>query len=74
MSGYDVISYIHDKFGVLLSSGTVYSHLHSLEREGLIVGDYVERKRVYNISSFGQKSFEEIAKSNLEFLKLLKNP
>ena len=25
MSGYDAIGYIHNKFGVLLSSGTIYS-------------------------------------------------
>ena len=25
ISGYDVISYIHNKFGFLVSSGTVYS-------------------------------------------------
>ena len=32
MSGYDVISFIHNKFNLLVSSGTVYSMLYSLER------------------------------------------
>jgi len=30
ISGYDVISYIHNRFGFLASSGTVYSLLYSL--------------------------------------------
>ena len=28
LSGYDVISYIHNKFNLLVSSGTVYSLLY----------------------------------------------
>ena len=31
LSGYDVISYIHNKFNLLVSSGTVYSLLSSKE-------------------------------------------
>ena len=45
MSGYDVISYIHNKFRILVSSGTVYSLLYSLERDGLIEGRWSERKK-----------------------------
>ena len=44
MSGYDAISFIHNKFGVLVSSGTVYSHLYALERDGLIKGDWSVKK------------------------------
>jgi DNA-binding PadR family transcriptional regulator len=36
ISGYDVISYIHNKFGFLVSSARVYSLLYSLERNGLV--------------------------------------
>jgi len=38
MGGYDVISFIHSKFHLLVSSGTVYSLMYSLERNGLIDG------------------------------------
>ena len=38
LSGYDVISYIHNKFALLVSSGTVYSLMYSLERSGLVAG------------------------------------
>ncbi|MDH5450282.1 MAG: hypothetical protein OEX77_05180 [Candidatus Bathyarchaeota archaeon] len=33
LSGYDVISFIHNKFHLLVSSGTVYSLLYSRERK-----------------------------------------
>jgi DNA-binding PadR family transcriptional regulator len=54
-SGYDCISYIHSKFNLLVSSGTVYSLLYSLERNGLIEGVWEERKRVYKLTSKGEK-------------------
>jgi DNA-binding PadR family transcriptional regulator len=38
ISGYDVISLIHNKFEFLASSDTVYSLLYSLERNELIEG------------------------------------
>jgi len=47
-SGYDCISYIHNKFNLLVSSGTVYSLLYSLERNGLIEGVWEERKEFTN--------------------------
>lgn len=56
ISGYDVISFIHNKFHLLVSSGTVYSLLYSLERNGLIEGTWNERKRVYKLTEKGKKT------------------
>src|SRR3972149_10297669 len=56
LSGYDVISYIHNKFNLLVSSGTVYSLLYSLERNGLVEGVWEERKRVYKLTEKGEKT------------------
>jgi DNA-binding PadR family transcriptional regulator len=56
LSGYDFISYIHNKFNLLVSSGTVYSLLYSLERNGLIEGVWAERKRVYKLTQKGEKT------------------
>jgi len=56
LSGYDVISYIHNKFNLLVSSGTVYSLLYSLERNGLVEGTWDERKRVYKLTEKGKKN------------------
>ncbi|MEM2937165.1 MAG: PadR family transcriptional regulator [Candidatus Bathyarchaeia archaeon] len=64
MSGYDVISFIHNKFHLLVSSGTVYSLLYSLERNGLIEGTWDERKRVYKLTDKGAKTIETILNAN----------
>jgi len=64
MSGYDVISFIHNKFNLLVSSGTVYSMLYSLERNGFIEGKWDERKRVYKLTDKGQKMIETLLSAN----------
>ena len=60
LSGYDVISYILNKFNLLVSSGTVYSLLYSLERNGLIEGVWEERKRVYKLTQKGEKTINTL--------------
>jgi DNA-binding PadR family transcriptional regulator len=60
LSGYDFISYIHNKFNLLVSSGTVYSLLYSLERNGLIEGVWEERKRVYKLTQKGAKTINAL--------------
>ncbi|MEM2767427.1 MAG: PadR family transcriptional regulator [Candidatus Bathyarchaeia archaeon] len=77
ISGYDVISLIHNKFNLLVSSGTVYSLLYSLERNGLIQGTWEERKRVYTLTDKGAKTIETILNANdkiknfvMSFLKI----
>ena len=64
MSGYNVIEFIHNKFGLLVSSGTVYSLLYSLEREKLIEGKWNERKRVYVLTEKGEKTIKAILNAN----------
>ena len=73
MSGYDVISYIHNKFRLLVSSGTVYSLLYSLERQGLIEGIWSERKRVYTLTDKGRKTIETILNANDKIKTFLLN-
>ena len=60
LSGYDVISYIHNKFNLLVSSGAVYSLLYSLERNGLVEGVWDERKRVYKLTEKGEKTIDTL--------------
>lgn len=55
MSGYDVISFVHKKFGILLSSGTVYSVLYSIERNGLVRGIQSQKRRVYKLTDKGER-------------------
>jgi DNA-binding PadR family transcriptional regulator len=63
ISGYDAITFIHTKYGFLVSSGTIYSMLYSLERNGLISGINEERKRVYKLTEKGAKTLEIILHS-----------
>ena len=72
LSGYDVIGIIHRRFGVLMSSGTVYSLL-SLERDGLIKGVWNQRKRLYVLSDKGEQNIKTITKASEEIQNLLKN-
>jgi DNA-binding PadR family transcriptional regulator len=60
LSGYDVISFINAKFNVLMSSGTVYSLLYSLERNGLVEGVWKERKRTYKLTDKGEETIATI--------------
>ncbi len=71
LSGYDIIGYIHDRFGILVSSGTVYSLLYSMERDGLIEGKWAKRKRVYTLTDKGNKKIEAILNANDKIKGLL---
>ena len=73
MSGYDVISHIHKRFGILMSSGTVYSLLYSLGRNGLIKGIPNQRKRVYTLTEKGKQNIKVITKANDEIQSFLRN-
>lgn len=73
ISGYDVISHIHTRFDILVSSGTVYSLLYSLERDGLIQGVWNQRKRVYTLTEKGEQNMKVITKANEEIQSLLRN-
>jgi len=73
LSGYDVIGLIHQKFGTLMSSGTVYSLLYSLERDGLIKGVWNQRKRVYVLAEKGEQNIKVITDANKEIQNFLRN-
>jgi DNA-binding PadR family transcriptional regulator len=60
LSGYDVISHINAKFNLLVSSGTVYSLLYSLERNGQVEGVWKERKRTYKLTDKGEETISTI--------------
>jgi DNA-binding PadR family transcriptional regulator len=70
MSGYGIIGFIHNKFRIFVSSGTVYSLLYSLEREGLIEGRWNYRKRVYKLTDKDEKT---ILNANNDIQYLVKN-
>jgi DNA-binding PadR family transcriptional regulator len=70
-SGYDIITYIHNKHGFLVSSGTVYSLLYSLERNNLIEGIWFDRKRVYKLTQKGTQTIQTVQCSHEKIKSLL---
>jgi DNA-binding PadR family transcriptional regulator len=73
LSGYDVIDIFHKKFGVLMSSGTVYSLLYSMERDGWIKGVWRQRKRVYELTEQAEENIKVITRANQEIQDFLRN-
>jgi len=63
-SGYDMLTYFHEKFDLLVSPGTVYSVLYSMERKGLIKARGVERKRIYTLTPKGEATIRTIQESS----------
>ncbi len=63
-SGYDIIGIVHSKFQLLVSSGTIYSLLYSLERNNLIEGVWAERKRTYQLTKRGTQTIHTLLNGN----------
>ena len=71
LTGYDIMEYVQQKYEVLISSGTVYSLLYSLERKGLLKGDCVSGKRLYGLTDEGLKTIGNIMNSKEEIKKFI---
>jgi DNA-binding PadR family transcriptional regulator len=71
LGGYDVIELLHQKFDVLMSSGTVYAILYSMERDGLIMGEKTKNKRVYMLTEKGENKIKAISEVKANILDLL---
>lgn len=71
LSGYDIISSIHKRFNMLISSGTVYSLLYRLERDGLIKGQSHSRKRMYTLTDKGRKTVNVLLGMRDKILRLV---
>ena len=73
MSGYAALSHIHNKYDYLVSSGTVYSLLYSMEREELIQGSMNGQKRVFELTTKGEKMIDTILAADDDLLGSVKN-
>jgi DNA-binding PadR family transcriptional regulator len=61
MSGYNVIGFMHVNYGILLSPGTVYSTIYSMERRGLIEGTHNNgRSQCYKLTEKGNLTIKII--------------
>jgi DNA-binding PadR family transcriptional regulator len=73
LSGYEIMGLIHQKLGFLISSGTVYSLLYSMERKGLIKGELTDGKRVYVLTDQGKNLIDAIVGSKEELLRFVRS-
>jgi DNA-binding PadR family transcriptional regulator len=73
LSGYDIIGLVHKRFDVLVSSGTIYALLYSMERDGLIQGIHEQKKRVYVLTEKGKKTTQVLKQANSEIQNCLQN-
>lgn len=51
--GYDIITLVYQEFKILLSPGTVYPVIKTLEERGLIESKQDGRRRIYSLASRG---------------------
>ena len=58
--GYEILSIIHRDFGKLLSAGTVYSVLYSLERNDFVRASFNNRARCYALTEKGEETLRSI--------------
>lgn len=65
-TGYEIMTYIYDRFQILLSPGTVYPTLNTLEAQGLITSITESRKRIYTLTKKGEDFINYIG---VEYLK-----
>ncbi len=71
MSGYDIMDYVQQKYGVMMSSGTVYSMLYSMERRGLLTASLAAGKRLYTLSDEGLRNVDGVLESKEEIKKFV---
>ena len=71
ISSYDFMLSIHKKFAILLSPGTAYTTIYSLERKGLIEGAKNSRKTIYILTDKGEKALQDIKKAKKELEQLV---
>jgi len=60
MYGYKLIAAVHKEFGVLLSPGSLYPLLHSLEDNKLIKSSFHGGKIVYEVTRNGKNKFKSV--------------
>jgi len=72
-SGYDSLNFIREKYGILLSSGTVYSTLYKLERKKIIQSNFFEGRRLFRVTDKGKIWLEIALEGTHEFIIIPKN-
>jgi DNA-binding PadR family transcriptional regulator len=70
--GHEMRALIRKRFHILVPSGTIYSLLYSMERNGLVEGIMDRRKRIYMLTEKGKEKLENISESSDKIVLLIK--
>jgi DNA-binding PadR family transcriptional regulator len=73
MNGYDLFSFVQNKFHILLSSGMIYSYLYALEKDGLVKSEYNQKKKVYTLTDRGRETVRTLPNLKTKILGLMLN-
>ena len=71
LGGYDLMELVNEEFGVLMSAGTVYAFLYSMERDGLIEAKVTKSKRLYMLTEKGETKIKTISELSSNILDLV---
>jgi DNA-binding PadR family transcriptional regulator len=72
MTGYDLALLERDKFGIVLSPGTVYMTIYAMERRGLIAGRSNGKKTTYGLTGKGERAIEVVKASSADLVDFMK--
>lgn len=71
MCGSDIIGTIHIEFNVLLSPGTVYPLLHSLQKRGLLTSVKKGKEKIYTPAEDSEHEIKKLVYEHIQARKLL---
>ena len=71
MCGSDIIGEIHIEFNVLLSPGTVYPLLHSLQKRGLLTSKREGKEKIYAPTEDSELEIRRLVYEHIQARKLL---
>jgi DNA-binding PadR family transcriptional regulator len=71
-SAYALMNLVHKKYGFLISAGTVYSLLYSMERQEVVIGEATENKRIYRLTEKGNDTIDVLVNSKEEIFQFAK--
>lgn len=71
MCGTDIIKTIHKNFNVLLSPGTIYPLLHSLEKKGLLKCEYEVKTKTYRPGKDAEPKIRSLLNEHVQTSRFL---
>lgn len=70
LGGYDFGKLVTEEFDVIISPGSIYAVLYSMERDGLIQASSKRRKRVYVLTDKGEATVKAVSEEKTKILYL----